>query len=166
MSDQGPTCIISSSEESGWADGRIGQAMEKDGSEGRRGAKTGAKNDSWFKGSAHYWAEASLPLAYAVACVEVVCQGSEKAGILYDRIVKAWSEAGAKAVCEKIASLIGESEKAKIREAVLHPERELLPDPNRPFRELEKLFLSRLLMWLTRQFVWAKNCLHGRQLGA
>jgi len=26
---------------------------------------------SWFRDTPHYWAEASLPLAYAVACLEV-----------------------------------------------------------------------------------------------
>ena len=95
---------------------------------------------SWFTDSPHYWAEASLPLAYAVACVEVACQGSERAGMLYDSLVKAWSGSGAKAVSETIGSMIEKSGKEKIREAALHPERELLPDPNRPFRELEKAF--------------------------
>jgi hypothetical protein len=32
--------------------------------------KTVANNGSWFRGAPHYWAEASLPLAYAVGCVE------------------------------------------------------------------------------------------------
>ena len=41
-------------------------------------------NVSWFRDTPHYWSEASLPLAYAVACVEVVCKSSEKAGILYN----------------------------------------------------------------------------------
>ena len=112
-----------------------------------------ANDGSWFGENPHYWAEASLPLAYAVACVEVVCDCSEKAAALYDRIVKEWSESGAKRVSAKIGSMIGESGKEKIRQGALHPERELLPDPNRPFRELEKLFLSRLLMWLTRLYV-------------
>ena len=31
-----------------------------------------AGNTSWFRDTPHYWAEASLPLAYAVACVEVI----------------------------------------------------------------------------------------------
>jgi hypothetical protein len=39
-------------------------------------------NKSWFRDTPHYWAEASLPLAYAMACVEVVCRSSEKARIL------------------------------------------------------------------------------------
>ena len=51
------------------------------------------RNKSWFRDTPHYWAEASLPLAYAVACVEVVCKSSEKARILYNRIVEAWSDA-------------------------------------------------------------------------
>jgi hypothetical protein len=105
-----------------------------------RSSSKGIEDGSWFRGTPHYWAEASLPLAYAVACVEVVCQRSEKAGMLYDKIVKAWSESGVKAVSDTIGSMIGKSGREKIRQATLHPERELLPEPNRPFRELETLF--------------------------
>ena len=72
---------------------------------------------SWLRDTGHYWAEAWLPLAYAVACVEVVCRSCERAGKVYDRIVKAWSEAGAKSVSERIGSMIGESGREKIREA-------------------------------------------------
>ena len=60
---------------------------------------------SWFRDTPHYWAEASFPLAYAVACVEVVCKSSEKARIIYNRIIEAWSEAGVKAICDEIASI-------------------------------------------------------------
>jgi hypothetical protein len=47
-------------------------------------------NPSWFRDTPHYWAEASLPFAYALACVEVVSKSSEKAGVIYNRIVEAW----------------------------------------------------------------------------
>ena len=47
-----------------------------------KGTNNVANSDSWFRDAPHYWAEASLPLAYAVACVEVVCKSSEKARIL------------------------------------------------------------------------------------
>lgn len=40
-------------------------------------------NPSWFREHPHYWALASLPFAYAMACVEVVSKSSEKAGKLY-----------------------------------------------------------------------------------
>jgi hypothetical protein len=66
-------------------DARMTQGMEKN-SELTEGIKTmkHVKDDkSWFRDTLHYWAEASLPLAYAVACVEVVSKSSEKAGILY-----------------------------------------------------------------------------------
>jgi len=45
---------------------------------GQRGIKNLADNKSWFRDTPHYWAEASLPLAYAMACVEVVSKSSEK----------------------------------------------------------------------------------------
>jgi hypothetical protein len=42
-----------------------------------------SNDTSWFRGSPHYWAEASLPLAYAVACVEIVSENPERACMLY-----------------------------------------------------------------------------------
>ena len=98
--------------------------------------------ESWFRDTPHYWVEASLPLAYAVACVEVVCEGSEKARTAYDKIVEGWSAPGMKGVFDDVDSVIPESEKRKIRKALLNPETELLRDPNRPFRELEKMFVG------------------------
>ena len=73
--------------------------------EGVRAIRSVADNKSWFREAPHYWAEASLPLAYAVACVEVVCRSSEKARILYNRIIEAWSDAGMKAIFNEIASI-------------------------------------------------------------
>ena len=155
MDDLDRESIIPSFGEPVWGDARIGQVVEKEGmTEGARGVKSAAKNGSWFRDSPHYWAEAWLPLAYAVACVEVVCRSCERAGKVYDRIVKAWSEAGAKSVSERIGSMIGESGREKIREAALHPERELLPDPNKLFREMESLFRG---VELKREFFEAEE---------
>lgn len=95
---------------------------------------------SWFRDSPHYWAEASLPFAYALACVEVVSEGSEKAGALYNKIVEAWSAPGMKVVFDDIASIIPESGKEEIKDALLHPEIGLSPDPNKPFKQVEEMF--------------------------
>jgi len=51
---------------------------------GAAAGKSVVSDTSWFRNTPHYWAEASLPLAYAVACVEVVSESSEKARILYN----------------------------------------------------------------------------------
>ena len=61
--------------------------MERDGElrEPSKDVKNVVDNKSWFRDTLHYWAEASLPLAYAVACVEVVCKKSEKARTLCNR---------------------------------------------------------------------------------
>jgi len=45
-----------------------------------------ASDSSLFRDTPHYWAEASLPLAYAVPCVEVVSESSEKAAVLYNLV--------------------------------------------------------------------------------
>jgi hypothetical protein len=83
--------------------------------------------------------------AYAVACVEVVCKSSEKARTLYKKIIEAWSDAGVKAMDEEIASIIPESGKEKIREAMLHPETELLPDPNPTTHWTTRIIISILI---------------------
>jgi len=56
--------------------------MEKNGelTEGLKTIKNVKDDTSWFRDTPHYWASASLPLAYAVACVELVSRMSEKAG--------------------------------------------------------------------------------------
>ena len=74
--------------------------------EDSKAIKNVADDKSWFRDTPHYWAEASLPLAYAVACVEVVANSSEKAGILYNRIIEGWSDAGIKTVFDEISSIM------------------------------------------------------------
>ncbi|HUW45108.1 MAG TPA: hypothetical protein VMW50_04850 [Dehalococcoidia bacterium] len=66
---------------------KIRQGMDKNGeiTEALKAIKNVADNTSWFRDTPHYWASASLPLAYAVACVEVVSESSEKARILYNK---------------------------------------------------------------------------------
>jgi len=60
----------------------MAQGMENDGelTEALKAIKNVAENDSWFRDTPHRWASASLPLAYAVACVEVVSKMLDKAG--------------------------------------------------------------------------------------
>lgn len=43
-------------------------------------------------------------------------------------------------VFDDIASMITESGKEKIKEALLRPETELSPDPNKPFKQVEEMF--------------------------
>jgi len=53
--------------------------MTKNGelTEALKAIKNVGDNTSWFRGTPHRWASGSLPLAYAVACVEVVSKNSE-----------------------------------------------------------------------------------------
>ena len=121
-------------------DAKLGGAEKKgELTEGVKGMKNTVDDASWFRNTPHYWIEASLPLAYAVACVEVVCQSSERARALYNRIVEAWRDARIKGASDKVFSVIPESEKEKIKNALAHPEIGLLPDPNQRLKDLEKL---------------------------
>lgn len=97
-------------------------------------------NTSWFRGHPHRWAIASLPLAYAVACVEVVSKKSEKVGAIYQQIIEAWGNPGLKTIYEAIIAEVPDSEIEKAKNALLHPEAAFLPDPNKPFKQLEEVF--------------------------
>ena len=50
------------------------------------------KNESWLRGDPYRWAQASLPLAYAVAYVEMVIEESVKARDIYNQLVTAWGK--------------------------------------------------------------------------
>lgn len=104
--------------------------------------KNVANNDSWFRDDPHRWAQASIPLAYAVACVEVVSKMSPKAGAIHQQIIEAWTYPGLKTVYEAIIAEVPDSELEKAKDALLHPEKAFLPDPNKPFRDLEEMFTS------------------------
>jgi hypothetical protein len=101
--------------------------------------KNVAIKTSWFRDIPYHWATASLPLAYAVACVEVVAQSSVKAGELYKQIIESWGNPGLKAVYEALMAEVPDSELEKVKEALLHPETGFLPDPNKPFEDLGKI---------------------------
>jgi hypothetical protein len=115
------------------------QEIKNDPSQALSAIKNVADNPSWFRDNHYYWAQASLPLAYAVACVEVVSKKSDKAGAIYQQIIEAWTKPGIKAVSDAIISEVPDSEMGKVKDALVHPENELLPDPNRPFKALEEL---------------------------
>jgi len=78
---------------------KIRQDMENnsDLTQALKDIKNVANNDSWFRDDPHRWASASLPLAYAIACVEVVVNSSEKAGAIYSQIIEACGKPGVKA---------------------------------------------------------------------
>jgi hypothetical protein len=71
------------------------------------------KSNSWFRDSPQRWPQASLPLVYAVASVEVVSKSSDKAGAIYQQIIEAWGKPGIQAIYEKIISEVPDSEKEK-----------------------------------------------------
>ena len=99
--------------------------------------KNVAGNASWFRDAPHRWADASLPLAYAIACVEVVAKSSEKAGAIYSQIIEAWGNPGVKAISKEFLLEIPDSKKEEIKQALIHPENAFLPDPNKPFKDIE-----------------------------
>jgi len=81
-----------------------------------------------------------LPLAYALACVEVVAEKSDKARGIYQQIIEGWGNPEVQSYFEAMNSEIQDSEKEKVKQALIHPESVLTPDPNKPYRQLEDLF--------------------------
>ena len=94
-------------------------------------------NNSLFRDTPHYWVKVSLPLAYAMACIEVVLKNSEQARIIYQKILKAWIEPEFLDLSQKLNSEIPESEHERIKKALKHPETEFYPNSEKPFQQLE-----------------------------
>ncbi|MFC1871622.1 hypothetical protein ACFLYF_04405 [Chloroflexota bacterium] len=99
-----------------------------------------SKKPSWFRETPHRWPKDLLPLAYAIACVEVVAEKSEKAGKIYEQIIEGWGDPEVQKFFDAVNSEIPDSAKEDVKHALLHPESILLPDPNDPFKQLEDLF--------------------------
>ena len=95
---------------------------------------------SWFRETPHRWPNDLLPLAYALACVEVVAEKSEKAGKIYQQIIEGWGNPEFQGFFDTVNSEISDSDKENVKQALIHPETFLLTDPNAPFKQLEDLF--------------------------
>ncbi len=102
------------------------------------------------QGRSHYWTLASLPFGYAMACVEVVSQKSERAGAIYRQIIEAWGNPGVNFLFKGIYSEISAEDKEYIKQAFIHPEKAMLPDPDKPFKEFEELFAN---MEINKEFI-------------
>jgi hypothetical protein len=96
--------------------------------------------ESWFPDISYHWAKSTLPFAYAEACVEVAIKSSEKAREIYEKIVEVWSKKAIHVTGDKIYRKIPGSEVRRLKEAVIHPEIGLYPDPDKPFAQLEEIF--------------------------
>ena len=68
------------------------------------------KDNSWFGKYAHRWPDAALPMAYAMACIEVVSQYSDKAGLIYKGILKAWIKPETNELYKEVISRMSNSE--------------------------------------------------------
>lgn len=91
---------------------------------------------SWFDEHAYRWPSTALPVAYALACVEVACKSSEKAGGLFQQIIEACGKPGIKAVIEKI---ISNEEKEELKQMLKGWKAEFAGDVNKPFKALEEI---------------------------
>ena len=100
--------------------------------------KNVADNPSWFGEHAHRWPLAALPMAYAMACIEIVSKNSEKAGVIYRQIIEAWGKPGLDSVYKEIISKVPDSEKEEWKRMLIYPETVFAPDANKPFTDFEE----------------------------
>jgi hypothetical protein len=91
---------------------------------------------SWFGENAYRAPDAAKPILYAMACLEVVLENSEKAREIFDQIVKAWSEPGIHSVYEKIMSNVSDKEKEELQLTIKNAPDMFEQNPNEPFQNL------------------------------
>ena len=66
---------------------------------------------SWFGKSFHYWPQGALPLARAMALVEVVSNNSERADAIYQEILDTWVKPETKKLYDELIVKVPASEK-------------------------------------------------------
>ena len=93
---------------------------------------------SWFGEFAHRSPGAAKPIHYAMSCIEVVLENSEKARAIFNQIVEAWGKPGVHALYEKVMSNVPDEEKEKWRQTVKSADVLFEQDPNKPFKNIEE----------------------------
>ncbi|MCK5586295.1 hypothetical protein KAJ02_09510 [Candidatus Bipolaricaulota bacterium] len=89
-----------------------------------------------FGEHAHRWPDAAHPMAYAMACVEVVANSSPRAGELYRELVAAWGTPGAKALYHQVMAAVPEEDVQEWKEKLRNPGLVFRPDLNEPFHDI------------------------------
>ena len=100
-----------------------------------RSRYTKSKKGSWFTEHSHRWPSEALALGYAMACVEVVSQNSERAGAIYKRIFDAWAKPETNELYEYVIDKIPNMEIKKWKDLVIHPESIIKSDVNEPWTD-------------------------------
>jgi hypothetical protein len=93
---------------------------------------------SFFREHSHRLPEAGEPMAYAMACVEVVANWSPRGRELYQELVNAWSAPGVKGFFEQFIANVPDDVVQEWKEKMRNPGLALSPDPNKPFDDLGK----------------------------
>lgn len=88
-----------------------------------------------FGEHAHRWPGAGEPMAYAMACVEVVANCSPDAGEIYRELVKAWADPEVKGFYEQVMATLSEQDVEDWKGQLRNPGLAFLPDPNKPFND-------------------------------
>jgi len=96
-------------------------------------------NPSWFGRYGHRWPRAALGIGYAMACVEIVCENSERAGAIYRDILDASGKPGIKTFYDELISEIPELLKGKWRKMLRFPESAFETDVNKPWADFLRM---------------------------
>lgn len=94
---------------------------------------------SFFGDHAHRWPDAGEPMAYAMACVEVIANFSPRGAELYRELVRAWAAPGVKGFYEQFMAEVPEEDILEWKNKFRNPGLLLVPDPNKPFRDLAQV---------------------------
>ncbi len=98
-----------------------------------RSRYTKRKKGSWFTEHSHRWPSEALALGYAMACVEVVSQKSERAGVIYQRIFDAWTKPETNELSDYVIKKIPNKEIKRWKDLVINPESGINSDVNEPW---------------------------------
>ncbi|MFC1951545.1 hypothetical protein ACFLYI_00695 [Chloroflexota bacterium] len=97
------------------------------------------KKGSWFTEHSHRWTSEALALGYAMACVEVVSQNSERARIIYQSIFDAWTKPETSKLYDYVITKIPNKDLKKWKDMVKHPESVYRSDVNEPWGDFVKM---------------------------
>jgi len=100
---------------------------------------TGQRSGSWFGQRAHRWPVEAVPMAYAMACIEVVLEESERAASVYKDLVSAYDRPGLQTLDNQIISAISDEKNKELKRELVSAASEAMLNVHKPWSDLMEL---------------------------
>jgi hypothetical protein len=95
--------------------------------------------NSWFGKYSHRNPDAALPMMYAMACIEIITNASDKAKEIYQELIEAWGKPDVESLYNELISIFSDEDIKEFENVVKNPELVFEGDINKLWLDMVEL---------------------------